>query len=169
MTRSEQTGCEVRTWYLFLSHLWAHWVTVLSPDMCVMDSEGLWLAGCDPLKASYWLMCDKIEVTAVISPCPHHGIPNEQNRIKELKFSRENIMVASVCISLHWKLRLGIICQDFWKSLSSYYNIFDSAPGSIILQMQKPHLCDKRQQVVVGLQLSDPCAGGQCWEFYLIN
>ena len=99
MTRSEQTGCEVRTWYLFLSHLWAHWVTVLSPDMCVMDSEGLWLAGCDPLTASYWLMGDKIEVTAVISPCPHHGIPNEQNRIKELKFSREYIMVASVCIS----------------------------------------------------------------------
>lgn len=32
----------------------------------------------------------------------------------------------------------------------------------IILQMQKPHLCDKSQQVVVGLQLSDPCAGGQC-------
>ena len=56
-----------------------------------------------------------------------------------------------------------------FKKLSSYKNILNSAPGSIILQMQKPHLCDKRQQVVVGLQLSDACAGGQCWEFYLIN
>ena len=75
-------------------------MTVLSPDMCVMDSEGLLLAGCDPIKASYWLIGDKIEVTAVISPCPHHGIPNEQNRIKELKFSRENIIMPSVYVSL---------------------------------------------------------------------
>ena len=119
------------------------------------------MAGCDPIKASYWLMGDKIEVTAVISPCPHHGIPNEQNRIKELKFSRENIMVASVCISV-LKVASWHHLSRFLKKLSSYKNIFDSAPGSIILQMQKPHLCDKRQQVVVGLQLSDPCAGGQC-------
>ena len=97
-------------WYLYLSHL-ATLVTVLSLDICVMDNPALWLADSDPGLASDWLMGDKIEVTAVISPCPHHGIPNEQNRIKELKISWENTCGGSISVlkvaSWHqlWKLR----------------------------------------------------------------
>ena len=94
--------------YIYL--IWPHWLTVLSPDICVMDNPALWLAESDPGLASDWLMGDKIEVTAVIIPCPHHGIPNEQNRIKELKYSWENTCAGSISVlnvaSWHqlWKL-----------------------------------------------------------------
>ena len=109
VTRSEQTGwCPLSGIYIYL--ISPHWLTVLSPDICVMDNPALWLADSDPGLASDWLMGDKIEVTAVIIPCPHHGIPNEQNRIKELKFSWENTCGGSISVlkvaSWHqlWKL-----------------------------------------------------------------